>query len=366
MNKRYIYMLCLMLSAALCLTSCLKDDDDNSSILYDDMAVSTFQLTSVNRTIHTTSSTGADSTYQVTLTSNSLPVFTIDQEKLQIYNTEPLPVGCDLTHILALIYTFNNGTPVLKGMSDDELTLYSSSDSIDFSQPRELRIYAADGSGYRTYQVTVNASATMLDGLEWEQVEPGSDGIPQSLFRTTILKAGTDNTFMLSQDGGNIWSEETIGDDEDASLLPTGEVGWVSFPYSPSTLTDYELIAGTCHGDTCTVWRKITDRTSGADDAKWVNIPLAQSNQNYLPQMEHLNLVWFNEGLYAIGSNGIIYQSQDQGITWKTVTSIALPEGLQSSHFRAVTDEAGNLWLLDVENNQLWKGKFSYKEYAVN
>ena len=146
-----------MLACALLVTSCLKDDDTNNYQYYNDTAIVTFKLATVNRYIHTTSSTGADSVYKSTLSDPV--VFTIDQAQHKIYNTDSLQSDVDLNHILATVSSKNSGTVVINYPAEDgtdSLLYYSSSDSIDFEKLRDLRVYAQDGSAYRSYQVTIN------------------------------------------------------------------------------------------------------------------------------------------------------------------------------------------------------------------
>ena len=57
--------LCLLFAAATLLVSCLDTDYTDDVTLYDDIAITQFQITSAKITKHTTSSTGEDSTYVV-------------------------------------------------------------------------------------------------------------------------------------------------------------------------------------------------------------------------------------------------------------------------------------------------------------
>jgi len=357
MKKRYVYTLCLMLSAALSLSSCLKDDNSETT-LYDDMAITSFSLTTVNRYVHTTNSQGADSIYKVTITGTKLPTFTIDQYKQQIYNTKPLPYDCDLNHIIASIGSKNAGVIVLKSLKSDSLFQYNSTDSLDFSVERELRVYAYDGSGYRTYQVNVAKSTEDSGTVLWSEMTDGN--IPAALSQVFTLARNGQNAFTFSKDGGITTTNELLGEDEDADFLPISDIAWTSFPFTTSENATYEILAGTNSADAtaATIWRKIVE-SEHPEAARWVNIPLENSNNNYLPKMEHLNLVWFNNGLYAIGNDGKIYKSRDQGISWKVTTDITFPEGLDSSNVKAATDEAGYIWLMNPASGRIWKGSIS-------
>ena len=356
MNKRYIYTLCLMLSVVLSLTSCLKGNDDEIDISqYDDMAITSFTLTAVNKYTTTTSSDGTETVSKTTLNSG-LPVFSIDQYKHQIFNNVPLAAECDLKHVLVTVVSKRNGQVGIKSLISDSVFTYVYTDSIDFSQPREFRVYALNGSGYRAYQVTVNKEGSNVSEKQWVRVA-NKEKAPKALFQDFILQKGTEgSTFQLSKDDGNTWTNETLGDGEDASLLPESSIAWISFPYSASINTDYELMVGSSEKQTeaCTVWRKIVEKDAPQITAQWVNIPMEDSEKYYLPKMESVTLVWYNSQVYAFGTNGDIYKTRDGGITWKITSDITLPKELGNYHIKAATDESGQLYLRDLVNGELW------------
>lgn len=356
MIKKYIYTLCFMLSVVLSLTSCLKGNDDEIDISqYDDIAITSFTLSAVNKYTTTTSSDGTTTVSKTTLNSG-LPVFNIDQYKHKIFNNVPLPAECDLEHVLVTIVTKRNGQVGIKSLISDSVFTYVYTDSIDFSQPREFRVYALNGSGYRTYQVTVNKEGSDASEKQWVRVA-NKEEAPKALFQNFALQKDTEgNTFQLTKDDGDTWTNETLGDGEDASLLPESSIAWVSFPYFASINTDYELMVGNCEKQSkaCTVWRKIVEKDAPQITPQWVNIPMEDSEEYYLPIMETVSLVWYNSQVYVFGTNGNIYKTRDGGITWKITSDITLPEGLGSNHIKAATDGSGQLYLRDLDNDELW------------
>ena len=363
MKTKYIYTLCIMLSVVFGLSSCLKGEDEQDYSQYDDMAITSFAISAINKYTTKTTSAGKDTTTMAKLTTG-LPVFTIDQYKQQIYNTEPLIEGCDLKHVLANITSKYSGTILLKSMISDSLFYYSSTDSIDFSQPREIIVYALNGSGYRTYTVTMNKQESESEEVKWSEYAADNSEIPAALYQNIVLQKSVldgdeGDTFQLSKDGGDTWTHELLGDGEDALLLPESNISWVSFPYAANEDSEYEIMAGSVSSDNtaCTVWRKIVEKGKGAAPAKWVNIPTADSGKFFLPKMDLFSLVWFNNGLYAIGNNGVIYQSRDGGITWKESGDFSLPTDRGSNNIKAATDQNGNLWLLNTDSGRIWKGE---------
>ena len=353
MNKRYIFSLCLMLFAAVCMTSCLKDDDSSSISYYDDTAITSFTLTTVNTYTTTTSSDGTTKTTKSTLSTK--PVFVIDQYNYKIYNPVALPSNCDLQHVLATITAKNSGTVVLKSLTSDSLYVYSSTDSVDFSKPREIRVYANDGSGYRTYDVTFNVEKPSSESITWTAMEAGTAEAPEALYREVAVEKG-ENGFQLSLDNGATWSSELLGDGEDASFLPKEQIGYVKMLYTASVNAEYELMAGLVSADDayCTVWRKIVENGASAPVAKWVYIP-DTDNKSLLPNLGGVSLVRFNNQTYAIGAGGTIYKTRDWGLTWKESDDISLPVS-GSITIKAATDAFGNLWIRNTGDGSIWKG----------
>ncbi|MBR0180290.1 MAG: hypothetical protein IJK09_01950 [Prevotella sp.] len=359
MNKRYIFSLCLMLLSAISMTSCLKDNDSSDVTYYDDAAITAFTLTTVNTYTTTTSSDGTTKTTKATLSTK--PVFVIDHNNLQIYNPVGLPETCDLKHVVVSISTKNSGQVGIKSLKSDSLYVYSSTDSIDFTQPRELKVFSQSGAFNRTYTVTFNTKQSTSASVTWTSVDAGSSEIPEELYHDVAIEK-TDNGFMLSKDNLKTWSSELLGDGEDASLLPTRQLGYVSMPYTASINTDYELIAGVISENDafCSVWRKISDYNDNAPVAKWVYIPVTD-NQYRLPNMGGVNLVKFNDQTYAIGADGRIYKTRDWGLTWKAASDDFDLPITGSLNLRAATDKYGNLWIINLSDEKIWKGVITKK-----
>ncbi|SHK56584.1 DUF6242 domain-containing protein [Xylanibacter ruminicola] len=372
--KRYISTLCTMLVCVLLVTSCLKDEDTNTQY-YNDTAIASFKLATVNRYLHTTSSTGTDSVYKVTLSDPV--VFTIDQQQCKIYNTDSLPSDVDLNHILATITSKYSGTVVINYPATDgldSLLYYSSSDSIDFEKLKDLRVYAQDGSGYRSYEVKVNVHKAQTNKMIWEQKTAAdlptdskkamweqiaaTAGMKQFIGYGTVesYAYSNDGKLMVTRDNGETWAADEL--DEDASWLPTENIAFVSWPYTTNDSTDYQLLAGSSNksDNACMVWRKVAEYSKNSIPSKWVLIPLVDQGKYYLPKMENLNLVRFNGAVLAIGNDKTIYVSRDQGITWKTSSKYTLPEGLGTNNLSATTDDNGYLWLVGKDTGEVWRG----------
>jgi len=103
------------------------------------------------------------------------------------------------------------------------------------------------------------------------------------------------------------------------------------------------------------VWRKIAEYSDGSQPSKWVSIPYELYNKYYLPAMSDYSLVYFHNHMLAIDASRILI-SRDGGITWKESDSYKLPEGT-FYNIEARTDADGNLWFMNEETDEVWRGK---------
>lgn len=160
---------CALLSISVLFVSCLGDDED--TVTYSDTTITAVTLGTLNRyTSSKSSKTGNDTIIKSTLTGSTYPI-TIDQLGCKIFNQKPFPVGTDLEHVvISALATKNSGVPFIKSLISDSLFYYSSTDSLDFSQPRMLRVYSSDGTAFRDYTMTLTASDTAGITFEWQKV----------------------------------------------------------------------------------------------------------------------------------------------------------------------------------------------------
>ena len=363
----------LMIGATLS-TSCLNGNDDNDLTVYSDMAITSFTISGINRYYYVTSSTtGNDSLVKAALTGSSYKI-TIDQLGHTIYNQEELPLGSDLKHVLCTVTTKNNGVVAIKSMTSDSLMWYSATDSIDFSVPRIFRVYAIDDSGWRDYTVTLTVSQTTGLSFQWTKVGTADvDGFSDKrlvaladtvhlVAKDSIIGRSTNECYTIgaddgqlkcSRDGGLTWASETT--DEPDSLLPArNAVATVCWDYAPADDTDYVLMVGMPQqtGDShMRVWRKITHHSNGG---QWVFIPQEANNPYTLPLIAQPSLVYYDGSVLAV-SGQVVYQSCDQGITWKEVSTYTLPSALAGTSVLMAADQQGRLWAVS-DNGGVWLG----------
>ena len=132
---------------------------------------------------------------------------------------------------------------------------------------------------------------------------------------------------LESEDEGETWKEDMI--DSDNGLLPQTALAYTSWYLDYKT--DYALLVGALSASdkAMTIWRKLVDDDM---DGRWAYMPLDEGNPYYLPLTDHVELVRYGEAVLAFCSNKKVYQSRDQGITWKETSLYALPEALLPVH----------------------------------
>ena len=397
-----------MLGALLLMTSCLNSSD-NETTVYSDTAITAITLGTLNRYTKTTSSkTGNDTIIKSTLTGSGYTM-TIDQLTSEIYNQDWLPSGTDLQHVVVSSVTAkNNGIVTIKSLNSDSIAFVSSSDSIDFTSPRIFRVYSSDLNNHRDYTVTLHCDPYEGVTFSWKKVSTNDElqgwtnkqlvsfedtvylvdentvSLTFEAYRlngqniektedmktwTTVsscnlkqlLGTGTNSFYGLSNDGKMMrsddncktWQEEAT--DEDASMLPVRDMALLSWDYAPLDSTDYVLMAGTNKDGKMCFWREIYEYAKATKGGQWVYMPVDDNNLYTLPQQEGLSLVYYKGDVLALGSNAIIYQTRDQGITWRASSNYALPSNVTGSRMSMCVDINGNLWVM-TNTGELWQG----------
>lgn len=368
----------MMLLAPLVLASCLDDGDSSTAEAYSDTAITAVTLGTLNRYTYTTSSkTGNDTIIKTTLTGSSYRL-TIDQLGCKIFNRDSLPQGTDLEHVvISTLTTKNSGVAFIKSLISDTLFYITTTDSLDFSSPRTIRVVASNGTDFRDYTMTLSASSSKGTTFGWQLVRrddalagwtdkklvahgdtvalESSAFVGSTLHELFALNA--DGQLSVSSDNGVSWRDEEL--DDSASLLPTSATAMVSWSYVPADSTDYVLLAGNSEQveDHAVLWRKLSRYHGDGQptEGKWVYMPFDGNNPYTLPRQEYLSMAYYNNNVLAVGSDMKLYQSRDQGITWKTSSPYALSEQMTGTRAAIAADSRDRLWLV-TDTGELWIG----------
>ena len=373
------------------MASCLKSDEDTVT-LYNDAVITGFTLGTMNKYVNATKTTYTGSTYSFSINQNVATNIFKDVTCIgrSIYNNDSLPLGTDLKHVLCTITTLNNGITIIENIDEPNVySYYSSTDSIDFTKPRKFRVFSSDGSVYNDYYVSVNVHQQDGNEFVWKLMDdnwtavpdalPLPAGIKQLLGGSTTEKyaLSTDNKLMVSRDNGATWQEDVVKDD--AGMLPTRDLSLISYPMTNTDSVDYVLLIGNREVNeqnneaTAMVWRKVVDYSKQAPQAAWTYMERdAKSDSLALPRMKNLTMVKYDDGILAFGAEGIggwdeppyamIYQSRDNGITWKYNSKYNFPDGFENlltTNVTAVVDNDNFLWLYCEGSGQVWRGRLN-------
>lgn len=395
--------LAIVVAAMIVMSSCLGNDNEDDTIYYDDTAISAFSLGTLAIKLHTTAYDGVtDSTYYSSISGSSYN-FYIDQFASTIYNPDSLPAGTVTSHALATITTVNSGTPILNLYSrsgSDSLAYYSSTDSIDFTNPVRVRVYNMRASAYREYTVTVNVHKETADSFAWHSI--AVDGLDDlqgrrfiTMFDSTLCLVGTrdgasvdyikkggswvgetmtsgisfllgeagnsvyeltGNAIMRSTDGG-AWVKDSL--DDSAANLPDSAASLIVRP-SRVNDGDYKLILiGNRDGRTV-VWSKVVE--SDNNDNPWTYYNSDEYNRKTLPYLSNVKAVAYDDGIIATGGDfTAVYYSPDDGLTWSTSATYALPEdfGLTEAPFALGVDHNNIMYISKDGSGEIWQGRLA-------
>lgn len=291
--KRKFFAFIALITATLSLSSCLSSDETTVEYTHD-TAITAFSLGSLDR--YTKTKAGKDTLLKANVTGSDYK-FYIDQAQRLIYNVDSLPCGVRDTAILATISS-KNSSPILLmdiNKTDSVAAYYSSSDSINFSKPRFIRVYSSDYSAYAQYQVTVNVHKELPYEFKWHELAQNNS----QLAAFSDLKAvacGEDIYVFGKTTEGTKVLKSAINDGSAWSSI-TMNVGLSSHAYQSAVALDGQLYIS----DAGKVY-------ASADAATWTVV----SDNADIKQLIGAS----SKYLYAYTATGISV-SKDQGASWE-------------------------------------------------
>ncbi len=232
--KKNIVSLILCLLAVWVMASCMGKDDEEEYTYASDAALTSFYVSGAKQYLHTLSSQGEDSIYAVSVTGSDYK-FYIDQLNGKIYNPDSLPYGTNAARIVVSATTKNGGTAYLKNLTDDDSYVILTADSIDFSEPRMVRVLSQDGRSWRDYEVKVNVHQQDGDVFVWNSMGTVDDF--QSL-QAMRLVAADGRLCLFGFDGAStkMYQASSDGSQWTASDLMLGAEAWKNVVTNQETL----------------------------------------------------------------------------------------------------------------------------------
>lgn len=391
-KMKQIKILSILSMTILLMASCLNSDSESTVTLYSDAAITEFTLGTLNQYVGDTKSTITGSTYHFNIDQSNTGVHTFKDTTIIgrcVYNNDSLPVGTDLQHVVSTLTTLNNGVAIIERLDvADYYDYFDALDSIDFTKPRKVLVYSSDGSAFNQYYICVNAHQEDGNQFVWKLMDDNWTATPDAIVLPDTIKQilgssttekyalSTDNKLKVSYDNGQTWKDDLINGDDD--MLPTRDLALISYPMANTDSVDYVLLIGNRevneqnNESIAMVWRKVVDYSKNATKASWNYMERnAVSDSLALPRQENLTMVKYDDGILAFGGKGIggcdnpaysmIYQSRDNGITWKYNANYKLPDGFddQATKVSATVDADNFIWLYCEGSGQVWRGRLN-------
>lgn len=291
--KRKFFAFIALITATLSLSSCLSSDETTVEYTHD-TAITAFSLGSLDR--YTKTKAGKDTLLKANVKGSDYK-FYIDQAQRKIYNVDSLPAGTRTAAVLATI-TSKNSSPILLmdiNKTDSVAAYYSSSDSINFSTSRLIRVYSSDYSAYAQYTVTVYVHKELPYEFKWHELAQNN----------SQLAAFSDLKAVACGDSIYVFGKTTDGTKVLKSAINNGSV-WSSITMNVSLSSDAYQSAVALDGKLY-----ISDGGkvyASADAATWTVV----SDNADIKQLIGAS----SKNLYAYTATGISV-SEDKGVSWE-------------------------------------------------
>ena len=293
--KRKFFAFIALITATLSLSSCLSSDETTVEYTHD-TAITAFSLGSLDR--YTKTKAGKDTLLKANVTGSDYK-FYIDQAQRLIYNVDSLPCGVRDTAILATISSKNSSPILLMDINkpDSVAAYYSSSDSINFSKPRFIRVYSSDYSAYAQYQVTVNVHKELPYEFKWHELAQNNSQL--AAFSDLKAVACGDDIYVFGKTAEGTQVLKSAINDGSAWSSITMNVGLSSDAYQSAVALDGKLYIS----DGGKVY-------ASADAATWALVSSENADVKQLIGASSKNL-------YAYNTAAGISVSKDKGVSWE-------------------------------------------------
>ena len=364
--KRKFFAFIALITATLSLSSCLSSDETTVEYTHD-TAITAFSLGSLDR--YTKTKAGKDTLLKANVKGSDYK-FYIDQAQRLIYNVDSLPCGVRDTAILATISSKNNSPILLMDINktDSVAAYYSSSDSINFSKPRFIRVYSSDYSAYAQYTVTVYVHKELPYEFKWHELAQNN----------SQLAAFSDLKAVACGDDIYVFGKTAEGTQVLKSAINDGSA-WSSIMMNVNLSSDAYQSAVALEGKLY-----ISDGGkvyASADAATWA---LVSENAD-VKQLIGAS----SKNLYAYNTAAGISVSKDKGVSWEqekldtdkaylptqnismNVAGVLSAKDVENvmllgTRDKALNDTVATTWLRTVDYDANEDGQWNYLEIENN
>lgn len=243
MKIKFLPLIAVLFAATSIMTSCL--DNDVEQITYtSETSITGFSLGTLNINRMGKDKNGLDSPYVDTLDCSNYP-FTIDQINRTITNKDSLPVGTYIDKVITSI-TYDAGMLAYKPKGSERDTIWTSTDSIDFTDPVEFKVYAYSGVEGKPYTITINVHKQEPDTISWKKFDTQLFNAGNLSEQKAVYANGKVYVFGKNGNGTHIEYSDVSNDNPTSWVAVTKNVPADIDTYSATACAEYiYFLAGT-------------------------------------------------------------------------------------------------------------------------
>lgn len=219
MKIKFLPLIAVLFAATSIMTSCL--DNDVEQITYtSETSITGFSLGTLHIDRVGKDKDGKDSAYVDTLDCSNYP-FTINQLTREIENKDSLPYGTHIDKVITNV-TYDAGILVYKPKGAEKDTLWTSTDSIDFSgdtyctstnknSPIEFKVWAYSNAIGQAYKVKINVHQQVPDTIAWKKFDNSFSN--RNLSKQKAVYANG-KVYVFGENGGTHIEYSDVSDDK--------------------------------------------------------------------------------------------------------------------------------------------------------
>lgn len=252
MKIKFLPLIAVLFAATSIMTSCL--DNDVEQVTYtSETSITGFSLGTLNIDRIGKDKDGKDSAYVDTLDCSEYP-FTINQMTREIENKDSLPYGTHIDKVITSV-TYDAGALAYRPKGADTDTLWTSTDSIDFSgdtysmstiTPIEFKVYAYSGAIGQAYKVKINVHQQVPDTIAWKKFDTNPFSAGSLSEQKAVYANGKVYVFGKNGNGTHIEYSDVANDNPSSWVPVTDNIPSNIDTYSATVCAGYiYFLAGT-------------------------------------------------------------------------------------------------------------------------
>lgn len=252
MKIKFLPLIAVFFAATSIMTSCLDNDVDQITYT-SETSITGFSLGTLHIDRVGKDKDGKDSAYVDTLNFSDYP-FTINQLTREIENKDSLPYGTHIDKVITSV-TYDAGILVYKPKGAEKDTLWTSTDSIDFSgdtysmstiTPIEFKVYAYSGAIGQAYKVKINVHQQVPDTIAWKKFDTNPFSAGNLSEQKAVYANGKVYVFGKNGNGTHLEYSDVANDNPSSWVPVTDNIPSNIDTYSATVCAGYiYFLAGT-------------------------------------------------------------------------------------------------------------------------